>query len=160
MEMNMQLLKQGNSFAVNSLDIRMLRFSILAALAAVLCSASSLEAEGTLAKRAPTYVVVSHFNGADCNNIIDEGHFINPGECYTLPNSAKSAQVYNDRADQNCILKYWSEKGCTGAAVTWFVPSRTKNNKCFKSAYRDGGLVLTGGAQSVLLNCADQYVPS
>jgi len=71
-------------------------------------------------------------------------------ECASVARQNNNPQV--------CILKYWSNPGCTGTAVTWFLGT-TKNVQCFPNGQNGGVQKLPNGAKSVIATCAIDGVP-
>ena len=61
--------------------------------------------------------------------------------------------------DQECIIKFWSDAGCSGTATTFYFGRRDSPVKCFASVSNGGTQKLPNGAKSVISNCAFDAVP-
>jgi len=62
-------------------------------------------------------------------------------------------------SDQKCVIKFWSNSGCTGTASTWYFHTLNRN-QCFPSASQNGIPKLLNGAKSLIANCAFDEVPN
>ncbi|KAK0703700.1 hypothetical protein B0T26DRAFT_681345 [Lasiosphaeria miniovina] len=127
------------------------RFTIATiGLLASMVSGTPVSGNDVVVKRAPNFNLVG-FNAGDCTGGADFDASVTPGQCTEFTQANLGAIAITGQ--EECVLKFWEDSGCTGQAVTWFVAANRLTNYIPVADY-NGVFTLGSGARSVIANCA------
>ena len=59
----------------------------------------------------------------------------------------------NNFPNQHCVVKFWTDKGCSGKATTWYLPPAHFSH-CFPITENNGGSSIPQSVESFSANCA------